>query len=51
MSGCLVRMAEYATGGHGYYGLAEGCHDHYLGILMDRAATSGETVTSAPVPW
>ena len=48
---CLVRMAEYATGGPGYYGLAEGCHDHYLGILMDRAAASGETVTSAPVPW
>ena len=29
---CLMQMSEYATGGHGYYGLAEDCHDHYLVI-------------------
>ena len=48
---CLVRMAEYLSGGPGYYGLAEGCHDHYLNLLVERAAASGEAVTSEPMPW
>ena len=48
---CLRRMAEYAGGGDGFYGIAEGCHDHYLGICADRAAASGDAVRTERQPW
>lgn len=48
---CLVRMAEYSGGGDGFYSLAEASQDHYLGMLMERAMVTGETVTARRQPW
>jgi hypothetical protein len=47
----LVGMGAYAAGGPPIYPLAEGCHDHYLNILMAQAIESGQPVRSEPQPW
>lgn len=48
---CLAKMAAYAAGGPEFYGLAEACQDHYLGLLVKQAWTTGETVKAEPQPW
>jgi predicted dehydrogenase len=48
---CLMHMESYAGGGEGYYSLAEGLHDHHLGITLDQAAASGQSITLPPMPW
>lgn len=48
---CLARMAEHAAGGPGFYGLAEACQDHYLGMMIAQAVRTGETVRTEPQPW
>jgi predicted dehydrogenase len=48
---CLLRMSEYAAGGAGFYGLAEGLHDHYLGMTIDRACALSEGVRTETQPW
>ncbi len=49
---CLERMGAHArSDGPEFYSLAEASQDHYLGILMDRAAASGETVRSERQVW
>jgi len=47
----LDKMASYAAGGPSFYSLAEASHDHYLGMLIEQAARSGETVTTETQPW
>jgi len=47
----MHRMAVFVQTGVPFYSLAEASHDHYLGMLVDRAAESGETVQSGDVPW
>ena len=48
---CLESMARYLETGESFYGFAEGCQDHYLSILIDRAVTSGGPVESCPQIW
>jgi predicted dehydrogenase len=48
---CLRRMTEYVEGGSGFYDIAEAAQDHYLGMAIERAVLSGETVTAVPCQW
>jgi len=48
---CLARMAEYADGGDSFYSVAEAAQDHYLGMLINQAAESGERVRAVRQPW
>ena len=41
---CLARMAEYVDGAPGFCDLAEGVHDHYLGLMIEAAVESGAPV-------
>lgn len=41
---CLVRMAEYIDGGPGFCDLADGVHDHYLGLMIDASIASDAPV-------
>jgi predicted dehydrogenase len=48
---CLESMARYLETGEPFYGLAEGCQDHYLSILIDRAVTTRGPVESCTQIW
>lgn len=47
----LQGMAEYVAGGPEIYPLAEACQDHYLSILMNESASTGQAVTSVEQSW
>lgn len=48
---CLKKMATYVAGGPEFYGLPDASQDHYIGMLIEQAIKSGETVVSARQPW
>jgi hypothetical protein len=48
---CLEKMAIYAAGGPEFYGLPDASQDHYIGMLIEQAIKSGETVVSVRQPW
>ncbi|GGE55506.1 hypothetical protein GCM10011391_38150 [Pullulanibacillus camelliae] len=48
---CLKRMFDYIQGGPSFYSLEEASQDHYLGLLMEKALKSGETIRSTQQPW
>ncbi|NHN30464.1 Gfo/Idh/MocA family protein [Paenibacillus agricola] len=51
IAACLKKMAAYAAGGPSFYGLPEASQDHYIGMLIEQAVQSGETVVSVAQPW
>lgn len=48
---CLQRMAEYVDGGPSFYSLAEAAQDRYLGMMIDKAAETGEPIIAEPQVW
>jgi hypothetical protein len=48
---CLESMARYLETGNSFYDLAEAAQDHYLGILIERAAKSGNRFESSNQIW
>ncbi|MGP0583973.1 Gfo/Idh/MocA family protein [Paenibacillus timonensis] len=51
IAACLEKMGEYAQGGPAFYGLWEAAQDHYLGMMIERAILTGETVVAARPSW
>jgi len=48
---CLARMSAYIDGGPDFCSLADGVHDHHLGLMIDAAVESGEAVHVAGHVW
>jgi predicted dehydrogenase len=48
---CLEKMDAYMRGGPSFYSLAEASQDHYLSMLINRSAETGETLRSSYQPW
>lgn len=48
---CMQKMGEYASGGPSFYSLEEASQDHYLGMMIEKAIETGETITTAPQCW
>lgn len=51
MATVLERMGAYARGGDSAYGLAEACHDHWLGLHAQRAIAAGGDLEVPAPPW
>lgn len=48
---CILRMARHLDGGPSYVDLREASHDQYLSLLLQQAATTGQSVMSERQPW
>ncbi len=48
---CFEKMDQYAKGGPEFYSLAEASQDHYLALMVDKAAKTGETIKTETQPW
>jgi hypothetical protein len=51
VASCLARMHRFVDDGVPFYGLADGCHDHYLALLLDESARTGAAVRTEQRPW
>ncbi|WP_204787451.1 Gfo/Idh/MocA family protein [Paenibacillus oryzisoli] len=51
IASCLAKMAAYINGGSEFYSLSEASQDHYLGMMIEKAITTGETVIAARPYW
>jgi hypothetical protein len=51
VAACLEKMHQYVNGGPGFYSLAEAAQDYYLGLLMNEAVSTENTVVSAKQIW
>lgn len=48
---CLSKMTDYVQGGPDFYSLAEAAQDHYLGLMIAQAVSSGQPVHTASQLW
>lgn len=48
---CMARMAEYAGGGEGFWGLEDEFTDMYFALLTGVALDSGEAIRARRQPW
>lgn len=48
---CLDKMGDFVSGGPELYSLAEASQDCYLGLMLEKAVQSGETVVTETQPW
>ena len=51
MCDVLRRMGKYVRGGAPFYSLRHAFRDGYLSCLLEKAAATGATVASEPMPW
>ncbi|GEL96414.1 Gfo/Idh/MocA family protein [Cellulomonas composti] len=52
VAGLLAACADWLHGdGPEPYPLAEGCHDHLVGLAIEAAQRTGEAVTTPAAPW
>ena len=51
IASCLAKMDQYVAGGPDFYSLAEASQDHYLSLMMERALTSSQSVSTTRQPW
>lgn len=51
VASCLAKMDSYIKGGPEFYSLAEASQDHYLGMMITVAVTTGEKVVTSRQPW
>ncbi|MBE1445562.1 Gfo/Idh/MocA family protein [Paenibacillus sp. OAS669] len=48
---CLMHMADYAAGGPDFYSLRDASQDHYLGLMIEQAIATGQSVVAERQPW
>lgn len=51
IASCLQKMAAYAAGGPAFYSLKEAAQDCYLGLMIEQAIQTGETVRAETRSW
>lgn len=51
IASCLQKMADYVRGGPEFYSLAEASQDTYLGMMIEKAIQTGETVIAPQQRW
>lgn len=47
----MARMSKFVKDGTEFYGLADGLHDHHIGLLMAESATSGRPLPVGSESW
>ncbi|MCW8133060.1 MAG: Gfo/Idh/MocA family oxidoreductase [Planctomycetota bacterium] len=47
----MAGMDAYIDEGQEFYGIPEGCQDHYLALTMDQAIKTGQPVQATRQPW
>ncbi|MFA9559735.1 Gfo/Idh/MocA family protein [Evansella sp. AB-rgal1] len=48
---CLKKMGEFVAGGPSFYSLAEASQDQYIGLMIEKAIHTGETISTIEQPW
>lgn len=51
VAACMYKMGLYARGGSEFYSLAEASQDTYLGFMLEKAVSTGETIKTETQPW